>query len=95
MDNHRKPLPNDATAVAARATLAGPWSTPPWTLEERLHRIEALGQKIGGYVQFMCQVANLNGASAEVKEKSVSDFYERLVIVERQLGRIHENLRLQ
>ena len=64
-------------------------------MEERLQRIEAMGLRIDGYVRFMCQVANLNGASAEVKERAVTDFYEQMIVVERQLGRIHENLRLE
>jgi hypothetical protein len=63
-------------------------------MEERLRRIEALGQRIHGYVQFMCQVGSLNGTSAEAKESAVTAFYERMVVVEGQLGRIHEALRL-
>ncbi len=74
---------------------AGPWSTPPWTQEERLRRIEALGQRIDGYVLFMSQVGSLNGTSAEAKEKAVTAFHERLIVVESQLGRIHDGLRLE
>ncbi len=73
---------------------AGPWYTPPWTTAERVQRIEAIGQRINSYVQFMCQVGNLNGTSAEAKEKAVAVFYERMVILERQLGRIQEDLQL-
>jgi hypothetical protein len=71
-----------------------PWPTPPWTLEERLHRIEAMAQRINGYIRFMCQVGSLNGTSAEAKERAVTAFYERMVVVESQLGRIEEDLRL-
>lgn len=81
--------------VLAGKPLAGPWPTPPWTLEERLQRIEVMGQKIDGYVSFMCQVASLNGASAEVKERAVTIFYEQLVVVEKQLRHIYDNLRLE
>ena len=70
------------------------WLTPPWTLEERLERIEALGQRIDGFIRFMCQVASLKGTSAEAKERAVTAFYERMVVLESQLSRIHENLRL-
>ena len=73
---------------------AGPWLTPPWTLEERLQRIGALGQRIDGYVQFMCQVGSLNGTSAEAKERAVTAFLERLIVVESQLGGIQESLQL-
>ena len=73
---------------------AGPWTTPPWTMEERLQRIEAMGQRISGYVRFMCQAGSLNGTSVEAKERAVRAFYERMVIVEKQLGLIQEDLRL-
>jgi hypothetical protein len=64
-------------------------------MEERLQRIEVMGQRIDGYVRFMCQVASLNGTSAEVKDRAVTAFYERMVVVEGELGRIHEALRLE
>ena len=90
-----KSVAGASAPAPARALLPGPWLTQAWTLEERLHRIEAMGQKIDGYVRFMCQVGRLDGASTEVKEQAVTAFYERMVIVEKQLGCIHENLRLQ
>jgi hypothetical protein len=62
-------------------------------MAERLQRIEAMGKWIDGYVQFMCQVGNLNGTSAEAKEKAVVAFYERMTVLERQLGRIQDDLR--
>ena len=68
--------------------------TAPWTTEERLQRIAAMGQRIDGYIQYMCQVGNLGGTSAEAKEKAVTAFYERLLVLERQLGRIQEELQL-
>ena len=95
MNNKEKILPVDADLAAVRELTPGPWLTQPWTLAERLHRIEVMGHKIDGYVQFMCQVANFDGASAEAKENAVTAFYDRMVIVEKQLGRIQENLRLQ
>jgi hypothetical protein len=61
---------------------------------ERLQRIEALGNRISGYIRFICQVGNLNGSSGEAKEKAVIAFYERLAAAESQLGRIQEDLRL-
>jgi hypothetical protein len=64
------------------------------TTAERLRLIEGMGKRIGGYVQFMCEVGNLNGVSAEAKEKAVAVFFERMTVLERQLGRIQEELRL-
>jgi hypothetical protein len=64
------------------------------TTEERLHQIEALGQRIAGYVRFMCQVGGLNGTSAEMKERAVTAFHERMALLESQLARIQEDLRL-
>jgi hypothetical protein len=63
-------------------------------MEERLQRIDAMGQRINGYIRFMCQVASLTGTSAEAKDKAVTAFYARMVVVESQLARIQEDLRL-
>ena len=71
-----------------------PWVQPALTTEERLQHIEALGQRIAGYVRFMCEVGGLNGTSAEMKERAVTAFHERLALLESQLGRIQEDLRL-
>lgn len=69
-------------------------ATPPATLQERQQRIEAMGKRIDGYVHFICELSGSNGASNEAKEKAVAAFYERMVLVEHQLGRIHDELRL-
>jgi len=53
-----------------------------------------MGQRVADYVLFMGQVGNLNGTSAEAKERAIEAFHERLAILERQLARIHEELRL-
>jgi hypothetical protein len=66
----------------------------PLTAAEHLQAIESLGKRINGYVQFMCQVANLNGVSPEVKDKALAAFYERMVVLERQLAQIQESLQL-
>jgi hypothetical protein len=80
-------------------TRAGPWPPSPWvppvlTTEDRLQLIKALGQRIAAHVQFMCQVGALDGTSAEMKDRAVAAFYERLVLAESELGRIQEGLRL-
>ena len=81
-------------AVGASLWPPSPWVQPPLTTEERLRQIETLGQRIAGYVQFMCQVGSLDGTSDEMKERAVTAFYERMALVEGQLGRIQEDLRL-
>jgi hypothetical protein len=81
-------------ARPAGSFAAGPWDSPPWTTVERLQCIAAMGQRIHGYVEFMCAVGNLNGTSDEAKEKAVTAFYELLAVLEGQLGRIQEDLRL-
>ena len=68
------------------------WRTAADTMEERLLGIEALGRRINGYVQFICAARGLNGTSSEAKERAVAAFYERMVVLERQLSRIHEEL---
>jgi hypothetical protein len=70
------------------------WLAPPWSLKERLQRIEAIGRRLNGYIGFICQVDSLNGTSAEAKERAVIACYERMVALERQLIRIREDLEL-
>jgi hypothetical protein len=73
---------------------AATWLSPCCTLEERLQRIEALGQRITGYIRFIREVGSLTSASAEAKQRAVTAFHDRLVAAENQLGRIQEELRL-
>ena len=65
------------------------------TMEERLHRIETMRKRIDGYIEYICQIGKLTGASAEVKERAVTIFYEQMLVVERELGRTHDELRLE
>ena len=53
-----------------------------------------MNRRINAYVQFMGKVGNLNGTSAEAKDKAVAAFYERMAALERQLGRIQEDLQI-
>jgi hypothetical protein len=80
-------------AVARKVQPAS--STHPLTMEERLHRIETMRKRIDDYIKFMCQITELTGASNEIKERAVTVFYEQMVIVESQLGRIHDEFRLE
>jgi len=80
--------------VSEAELLAENRQTAPLTTESRLECIEALAEKIEGYIRFMCTAGSLSGTSNEAKEKAVIAFYERMVVLERQLGRIQEDLRL-
>jgi hypothetical protein len=73
-----------------------PWpgSTPPWTTEQRLQHIEAMGQRIQGYVAFIGKVGSLAGASGDAKERAVAAFYVQLAALEKRLARIQEDLQL-
>ena len=76
---------------------AADWArpTPPWTTEERLQRIEAMGQRIQGYIQFMAKVANMNGTSAEAKDLGLlSPFTSGWSDWGKQLDWIQEELKL-
>jgi len=44
--------------------------------------------------KFISGAGALSGASGEAKERAVAAFYERLVVLERQLGQIQEELQL-
>jgi len=68
--------------------------TPPWTTEDHVKHIQALGQLVARHVQFICEIGTLKGASEEAKDKAVTVFYKQLLIMERQLSRIHEDLEL-
>lgn len=68
---------------------------PPVNRDERVKRIEIMGQRIDGYIKFMCEVAGMSGSSGEAKELGIAFFYEQLVVLENQLRLIHDNFRLQ
>ena len=53
-----------------------------------------MGQHIQSIVDFMCKIDSLNGTSSAAKERAVTAFYDRLVVVERQLGKIQEDIQL-
>jgi len=69
--------------------------TPAWTTAERLLRIEALGQRIASYIQFMCHVGDLKGSSGEATERAVIAFYDQMIVLERQLAAIHDDFKLE
>ena len=48
--------------------LAATRDAPLLTMDDRLRAIEATGQRLAGYVQFMCQIGSLSGTSGEAKD---------------------------
>jgi len=88
----KAPAPRGAEQAGPRPPSA--WAAPPLTTEERLKCIEALGERIAGYVRFMSAVGTLDGSSQELKERAVAAFYEQLARTEVQLRRIQDDLRL-
>ncbi len=84
-----------APVAQIKAPARPPATAPPMTLEERLHRIEAMGKRMEGYIQFMCKLPSMTGTSAEVKERAVAVFYAQMVLVEGQLAHIYDELRLE
>lgn len=87
-------LPQPIAPASEGARQARPWPMSPWTTAEYQQRIAWLSQRINGYAAFMCRVGNLDGASAEAKDKAVAAFYEQMVVVERELSRIHDTFQL-
>jgi hypothetical protein len=88
----KAPAPRDGEQAGPRPPSA--WAAPPLTTEERLKCIEALGERIAGYVRFMSAVGALDGSSQELKERAVAAFYEQLARAEGQLRCIQDDLRL-
>ena len=87
--------------TAARADNLVSWgqglqagSASALTTEERLRRIDAMGQRVGRCIEFLCQAPALSGASAEARGVAVAAFYDRLLVLEGELSRITDVLRL-
>jgi hypothetical protein len=87
----KSPPPTSKAPLAVTAELP---RTPPATAEEYLMHIGVLGKRVEGHVTFMCGVERLSGTSAEAKNKALSQFYQRLVSMELELGRVREELEL-
>lgn len=68
--------------------------TPPATTEDRLRHIRVLGQRIAAYVRFMSAAARRENSSVEERQRAVTVFYERLLLMEQELARVYENFRL-
>src|SRR3979409_1128109 len=87
-----KPKSRPIPAPVAEESQPAAWQTAPLTTEERLQRIQALGKRVEGYVQYMCKVGSMASTSTEAKDRAVAVFYDRLILFERDLHRIQEEL---
>lgn len=94
MQTKAPPSSRAAAPRARKQPLAAASAPSPTSTSDHLQRIGAMGERVSGYIQFMCAVGTLSGTSAEAKERAVADFYEQMVVLERELGRIAEELQL-
>jgi hypothetical protein len=90
-----------ATKAKGKGTPIAPVEPPPdlsvgpcVTIEDRLTRIREIGRKVEEHVQAVTTIEALPGTSAESREKAVALFLERLVVLEKALGKTLEELRL-
>lgn len=67
---------------------------PCVTIEDRLTRIASLGLKVQEHIRIAAAIQTLPGTSTEAKEKAAVLFLERLVFMERALGKTLEELNL-
>ena len=67
---------------------------PCVTIGDRLTRIQEIGRKVEEHVEAVTAIETLPGTSAEAREKAVALFLERLIVLERALGKTMEELRL-
>lgn len=79
---------------AGKRPTAAAAQTIPGKPEERLRLIGALGERVQEHVRFICGGPALCGTSAESRERAVAAFCTAMVALERELGRISEELRL-
>ena len=83
-----------AAAINEKETFQEMLLTQPNSMDDYLVRIRTLGDRIRGYVQFMGGIEHMNGSCLETKRRSMCLFYDRLVLLDRELNRIQEELQL-
>ena len=89
-----KQLPRPASPHSEKPILSAVRSESAATTEEHLRHIEMTGERITAHVRFMCAVGTLSGTSEEAKTRAVAAFAEQMALLEGELGRIAEELRL-
>ena len=82
-------------SIAAKMPTAHTPVQPRSMLAEHVYRIGVLGKRIDAYIEFMSQMGEHPGLSDEMKTRAAIAFYEKLLVVEQQLGRIHDEYRLE
>lgn len=93
--NGRSTAPATAPAIPPELiTAATRHPSSPWTAEERLQDIQRMLVRVSEYVKGMLKIDRLQGSSVEAKGKALEAFHEKMIILERQLGRIQEELLL-
>jgi hypothetical protein len=71
-----------------------PLGNRPATTAERLLDLERMREQINENISFICQIGALRGSSTESKDKAVASFHHCMCVLERQLARILDELRL-
>ena len=67
----------------------------PVTADERRADIDRIAERINGIVRFICDMSELPGTSAEVRDKAIAAFHARMVVAEKHLTHIRDQLRLE
>lgn len=70
------------------------WHRPPANTDECLLRIEVLTERLQNHLRFIQDIGSLHGVSAEMRQRAATSFYERLMQLDRALGRLSDELRL-
>jgi hypothetical protein len=89
-----------ATKAKAKATpllepLPQQAPLPPCvTTQERLIQIQLLGRRVLEHVRAVAAIDAVPGTSTEARDKAVAAFHERLLLLERALEKVLEDLRL-
>jgi hypothetical protein len=90
----KKNLSHKSVGVAIVPTVHEPLESRS-TLAEHIHRIGILGKRIDAHIQFMSNLDEHTGLSAEMKSRAAIAFHEELIAVEQQLARIHDEYLLE
>jgi len=67
---------------------------PCVTTADRLTQIQLLSRRVVEHVRAVTAVAEVQGTSAEARDRAVVMFHERLLLLERTLEKVLEDLRL-
>lgn len=94
MTQKTKAPPRPAKRRPKEVVAPVPVPVAPGTIEDRLRAIDELKEQIVGHAGYIAKVVAMTGTSSESKERAVAAFYDRMVVFERQLSRIRDDLQL-